>query len=160
MLRRDTTIMVANPAEEVRKLLNIVGNIDGLFLTMAVAVLVSSAIAIMLALYDGMAARRRQIAVLRVLGFSRGRIAALVLTESALIGTFGAAAGVVLTVAGLRLASAFVESRVGVVLDAGIEPRIVVLVVGAAIALAALAGCVPAMAAYRTPVWRSLRPLG
>lgn len=160
MLRRDTTIMVANPAEEVRKLLSIVGNVDGLFLTMAVAVLVSSAIAIMLALYDGMTARRRQIAVLRVLGFSRGRLAGLVLTESALIGAMGAAVGVALSFVGLRLAAAFVEARVGLVLATSLDGRVALLVVGGAIALAALAGCLPALAAYRTPVWRSLRPLG
>lgn len=160
MLRRDTTIMVAQPAEEIRKLMNIVGNIDGLFLTMALAVLVSSAISIMLALYDGMAARRRQIAVLRVLGFSRGRIAGLVLTESALIGAIGAGIGIAISMFGLRLAASFVEAQYGVVIATGLDLRATILVAGAAIALAALAGCVPALAAYRTPVWRSLRPLG
>jgi len=160
MLRRDTTIMVAQPAEEIRKLLNIVGNIDGLFLTMAAAVLVSSSIAIMLALYDGMAARRRQIAVLRVLGFSRGRIAGLVLTESAFIGALGALLGLAISFAGLRFAASFLEAKVGVVIATGVDARAAVLVAGAAVALAALAGCLPAFAAYRTPVWRSLRPLG
>lgn len=159
MLRRDTTIMVASPSEEVRKLLNIVGNVDGLFVLMAVAVLVSSAIAIMLALYDGMAARRRQIAVLRVLGFSRGRIASLVLTESAVIGAVGAALGVAFSIGGMRFASSFLEARVGLVFDAGLDVRVALLVAGSAVLLAALAGCLPAMAAYRTAVWRSLRPL-
>lgn len=160
LFRRDTSITVAQPAEEVRKLMNIVGNIDGLFIAISAAVLVSSAIAIMLALHDGMAARRRQIAVLRVLGFSRGRIAGLVLTESALIGAFGALLGVALSIAGVSLGAAFLRERVGLVIETGIDLRAAILVAGSAIALGALAGIVPALAAYRTAVWRSLRPLG
>lgn len=160
LFRRDTSITVAQPAEEIRRLMNIVGNIDGLFIAISAAVLVSSSIAIMLALYDGMAARRRQIAILRVLGFSRGRIAGLVLTESALIGAVGVVLGVILSLGGMMIGAGFLRERVGLVIDAGLDPRAVLLVAGSAVALAALAGVVPALAAYRTAVWRSLRPLG
>ncbi len=160
LLRRDTSITVAQPASEVRRLLSVIGNVDGLFIAMSVAVLVSSAISIMLALYDGMAARRRQIAVLRVLGFSGGRIAGLVLTESALIGAFGTALGVAAALGGSWLGAAFLRERVGLVIDAGLDLRSAIVVAGAAVALSALAGFLPAAAAYRTAVWRSLRPLG
>ena len=59
------------------------GNIEDILLAMAVVVMISSGIAIMLALYNSMEQRRRQIAVLRVLGSSRGRIFGLIVTESA-----------------------------------------------------------------------------
>lgn len=160
LFRRDTTITVAQPAAEVRRLLSIAGNVEGLFIAMSGAVLVSSAIAIMLALYDGMAARRRQIAILRVLGFSGGRIAGMIVTESAMIGAAGALLGMALSFAGTMLGASFLRSRVGLVIEAGLDLRASILVAGAAIVLASLAGILPAVAAYRTAVWRSLRPLG
>ena len=159
-LRMDPTLMVAQPSEEVKKLLRIVGNVDQILLAMAVVVLVSSGIAIMVALYNSMEQRRRQIAVLRVLGCSRGRLFGLVVTESAMLGVIGAALGVGLGVLGGEIASSVMRDRLGLVIDPTL-PLVWVLVVAlGAIALASLAGIVPAVMAYRTPVAKNLRPLG
>ena len=71
MLRRDTSITVASPSNQVDRLFAIVGNVDRLLIAMAWVVLVSSGIGILLALWNSMEQRRRQIAILRVLGCSR-----------------------------------------------------------------------------------------
>ena len=68
------------------RLFAIVGSIDEILLAMAVAVLVSAGIGILLSLYNSMEMRRRQVAVLRVLGTSAARIFGMVLAEAALIG--------------------------------------------------------------------------
>jgi len=73
-LRADPSLTVADPVQEVRNLFRIIGQVDDLLLAMAAIVMVSGAIGILLALASSMAQRRRQIAVLRVLGCSRGRI--------------------------------------------------------------------------------------
>jgi putative ABC transport system permease protein len=151
-LRRDTSITVASPSSEIEKLFAIVGNIDRILLAIAGAVLVSSGIAIMLALYNSMEQRRRQIAVLRVLGASRARIFGLVLTESAVIGLIGAAAGVLLGLAGAVVAAAQMKAQVGLAIDS--VPTVLIT-----IALACAAGIIPAVAAYRTSVAKNLRPL-
>lgn len=157
-LRRDTSIVVAQPAQQIQKLFEIVSNVDGIFIGMAVVVLVSSAISTMLALYNSMAARSRQIAVLRVLGASSGRVFGLVLTESLVIAMAGASAGVVLALAGGIAASSWLKSSIGLVIDPSLDPRSTVIVVGGAVALGALAGILPAWRAYRIPVAESLRP--
>ena len=54
-------ITVAQPAQQIGRLMAIVGDIDWLFLAMAVVVLVSSAISIMLAMVASMELRRRQV---------------------------------------------------------------------------------------------------
>jgi putative ABC transport system permease protein len=157
-LRRDTSIVVAQPAQQIQRLFEIVGNVDGLFLGMAAVVLVSSAVGVMLALYNSMAARSRQIAVLRVLGASRGRVFGLVLTESLLISMAGAAAGVALAVVGGMAASAWLKASIGLVIDPTLDLRGTVIVVGGTVALGALAGILPAWRAYQVPVADSLRP--
>ncbi len=159
-LRSDPSLTVAAPSREIGKLFTIVGSLQNLFVGMAAVVMVSSGIAIMLALYNSMEQRRRQIAVLRVLGCSRGRIFGLVVTESAMLGILGGISGAILSLVGLQIVGAVLKAQFGLVIGATLPPRESLVIVVVTIALASLAGIVPAMAAYRTSVARSLRPLG
>jgi putative ABC transport system permease protein len=159
-LRADTTITVADPVEETRKLMRIVSNIDQIFLAMAAVVLVSSGIAIMLALYNSMEQRRRQIAILRVLGAGRWRVFGLVLTESAMIGMIGALLGVGMCFLAVQLVAQVMKAELGLTIEPALEPVWTFVLVMATILLAAASGVFPAALAYRTAVVRHLRPLG
>ena len=160
MLRADPTITAASPTDQIRQLFSIVSNIDQIFVAMAAVVMVSSGIAIMLALYNSMEQRRRQVAVLRVLGCSRPRIFGLVVTESAMLGMMGAAAGVALCLIGGRLVAAVMKERLGLVVEPIMPLDATLAVVVATITLASLAGIVPAVMAYRTSVVKNLKPIG
>jgi len=151
---------VAEPRTEVARLFEIVGDVSGILLGMAVVVMVSSGIAIMLALYNSMEQRRRQIAVLRVLGSSRPRIFRLVMIESALIGLLGASAGVLLWLPASVLVSAVMAAEIGLVVEASLHLDILGPVILGAVLLGCLAGIVPAVTAYRTPIAVNLRPIG
>jgi putative ABC transport system permease protein len=157
-LRRDTAIVVAQPAQQIQKLFEIVSNVDGIFIGMAVVVLISSSLSTMLALYNSMAARTRQIAVLRVLGASQGRVFGLVLTESLVITMAGALSGIVLALLGGIAASAWLKASIGLVIDPTLDPRSTVIVLGGAVALGGIAGILPAWRAYQVPVADNLRP--
>ncbi len=158
-LRADPTITVASPADEIGKLFAIVSGVDRILLGMAGVVMLSSAVSIMLAVYASTEQRRRQIAILRVLGSSRGRIFGLVVTESALLGLAGAILGVALGLGGSIVVSSILQERYGLVIEPSYDPRWILLVVAGAIVLACVAGLVPAMKAYRIPVVRHLRPI-
>lgn len=160
MLRSDPSITVAQPTQEINKLFRIVGSVDQILIAMAAVVAASSGISILLALYNSMEQRRRQIAVLRVLGASSGRIFRLVLTESLVLGAMGAAVGVFVAVLGARLVAAEMKARLGLVLEPTVSPLLGASVVGGAILLAGIAGLLPAIVAYRTSVAKNLRPLG
>lgn len=159
-LRADPNWTIANPASTVGSLFKIVSNVDQILLAMAIAVLCSSGISIMVALYNSMEQRRRQIAVLRVLGASKGRVFAMVLTESAMIGTIGGFIGIALALIAGQLVTGLLESRVGIVVHPSLPTDGYLMIVLLTIALSTLAGFVPAMIAYRTQVVRSLRPIG
>lgn len=159
-IRRDRTFTVASPSDQVRTLFGIVGNINRIFLGMAGAVMVSSGIAIMLALYNSMEQRRRQIAVLRVLGCSRMRIFGLVMTESAILGMVGAAAGFVVSLVGGMMVAAVLRERLALVVTPVYSADWVIGVALGAVVLASLAGVVPAVMAYRTSVVKNLKPIG
>ncbi len=151
---------VAQPAQEIGKLLSIVGNIDGLLVAMALAVLLASGVGILLALYSSMDLRRRQVAILRVLGASAGRVFSIVLTESALIGLGGAILGVGLAAVGNAAVASTLADRLGLVVPWSLEPRIVLAVIVGTTLLASIAGLLPALLAYRTHVADHLKPIG
>jgi putative ABC transport system permease protein len=159
-LRRDTSITVAQPAQQIGNLFRIVANVDQIFIGLAAVVMVSSGIAVMLALYNSMEQRRRQIAVLRVLGCSRGRVFGLVLTESAMLGLIGGLLGLVLCLVGAWMVAGIMKRELGLVIDPRLDPRWTLVIIVATVLLAALAGLVPAAMAYRTSVASNLKPLG
>lgn len=157
-LRADQTITVAQPNEQITSLFSIVSNIDEILIAMAGAVMISSGIAIMLALYNSMEQRKRQIAILRVLGCNRVRIFGLVMTESAIIGIAGGFAGFAIAFLGTNIVASVLKERLGLVVEPTFDPRIVYVVLVASLALSALAGLIPAAAAYQTPVAKNLKP--
>lgn len=158
-LRRDPTITVASPTTQVDRLFGIVASLDAVFIALGIGILVSGAISVTLVLWNSMELRRRQVAVLRVLGCTQRRVLGLVLTESALVGVIGAVLGVGFAVAGARIAAKVLASKTGVVILPAIDVDSSILIVAGTIVLAALAGVAPAIRAYRTPVAEHLRPL-
>ena len=160
MLRSDPNWTVASPSSTVGNLFTIVSNIDQVLLAMAIAVMCSSGISILVALYNSMEQRRRQIAVLRVLGASKMRVFNLVLTESAIIGTLGGFAGLGLAIIAGKVVSGILQARVGIVIEPTLPMDGYLMIVLATIALSCIAGMIPALIAYRTEVVRSLRPIG
>ena len=158
-LRRDPSITVASPATQIDRLFGIVASLDAVFVALGIGILVSGAISVTLVLWNSMELRRRQIAVLRVLGCTRRRVLGLVLTESAMIGVVGAVLGVGFAVVGARFAAEVLASKTGVVILPTIDVDSSILIVAGTVVLAAVAGVAPAVRAYRTPVAEHLRPL-
>lgn len=159
-LRADPSYTVAIPGTEVATLFRIVGDIDRIVVAIAALVLVSAAVTVLLVLYLSMLQRRRQVAVLRVLGASRGRVFGMVLAESALIGVMASVVGVLLAVGGMRLVAELLRQRTRLDIATALDAPATVLVVCGTVVLACLAGVTPALMAYRVVVVRNLRPIG
>jgi putative ABC transport system permease protein len=157
-LRRDAGLTVAQPRQEIDRLFVIVGGMNRLFVAIAACVLVSSAVGILLALYNSMEQRRQQVAILRVLGASRGRVFGLVTAESVVIGFVGSLAGIAVAAVAAGFAADWLRVQVGVSVGAVVDPRTSVGLIMVTVALAGLAGVIPAARAYMTPVAKSLAP--
>jgi putative ABC transport system permease protein len=112
----------------------------------------------LLALYSSLEARRREMAILRAIGAGPRRIVGLLVLESGLLATLGAALGVGLVYLLLWLARGPVERRFGLVLElrplGGLEIAYVLAVVVAGFVL----GAVPAWRAYRNSLVDGLSP--
>jgi putative ABC transport system permease protein len=103
--------------------------------------------------------RRTEIAVLKTLGFSSGRVLGLILTEAAVLSALAGAAGVGLAV--FLIANLANIPFLGIVLSQipglAISPRLAWTMFGVALALGLMAGLVPAWTAYRARIVDTLR---
>lgn len=142
----------AVPAEEVRKLLTIVGNIDRILLAQAILIVIVAAIGTALAIFNSMNARRRDIAVMRALGARRKTIFAIIVGEAVLISTCGALIGLILGHEALSLASPLIESATGFPIAAWDFYSFESILFAGVLLVGLVTGIGPAISAYKTNV--------
>ncbi len=145
-------------AQIVAQLFNKIAWVDRVLALVAYLVAVVATGSILVSIYNSMKERRRDIAIFRALGARRGTISRAIVLEAASIAAIGMVFAFAVHVAILSAVAALIRAQTGVVLD----PWQLHPVMGWAplgmIALAALAGLIPAWKAYRTPVAENLTP--
>ena len=149
--------MAINPAEEMTNFFRIfLEPSSNVLLLISMLVTIVATVAILVSIYNSVSARLREIAILRALGATRQRILAIICLEAGLIGfvggVFGLIAGHLLAAAG----SVYTQRVVGEPINWVGVGRYEWLFLLAVTIVAVLAGLVPAMKAYRTPVATNL----
>jgi putative ABC transport system permease protein len=158
-LNKRTQLQVADVDTEVHRLLGIIGNVDRVFLVIALLVVLVGVVSVAVAIYNTLAARARELSILRILGASRATLFGMLVGEAALLSAVGGALGLVLA-HGLVFASAGLVEK-----SAGFRPRSAVflpeeLVVYLLVVLAGAAGgLLPAVRAYKNEAAARLAPL-
>lgn len=145
------------PQTEVANLFeSIVGPAQLLLLALAVLVVIVAAIGVMVSIYNSMAGRTREIAIMRALGAGRGSVMAIVLLESILLSLLGGLGGVLLGHGLIALINPEITARTGVSISPLHFETAELILVPALVVLASLVGFVPALTAYRTDVAKNL----
>jgi len=163
-INREPYAQAAFAVNEIKNLFDIVGNVDWAFLFITALVIVVAILGVMVALYNSLAERRREIAILRSLGAHRSKIFSIIALEAALTSFFGALAGVVLSkvlalvLKGIVLEKTGVEISISLISLAGGVPIELALILIVTL-VGALAGVIPAVEAYRTDVAKNLSPI-
>jgi putative ABC transport system permease protein len=115
-------------------------------------VMVVAGVSILVSIYNSVSARMREIAIMRALGATRLRILTLICAEAALVGLFGSLLGLLFGHLTGAIESFYFNQRIGQSIEwyhvSTTEFYSVLLAVG----IAALAGLVPAVKAYSSPV--------
>jgi putative ABC transport system permease protein len=149
-------LQAASPAYETARLFSIVGVGVEALRAFALILILAAGLSVFVALYSALEERRYDLAVMRTLGASPGRLFGLLVLEGLVLALLGAALGIA---AGHLLVSAL-----GAWLEAnkhhpvsGATFRIEELwVVGIAVGVGLAAALLPALRAYRTDVSRTL----
>lgn len=147
----------AAPIGEINKLMTfIVGPLLTALLIITLITCVVAAVGILVAIYNSMNDRRRDIAVMRALGARRDTVTAIILSESLIIAVVGGVIGWVLAHGAIWLASGYIEEQTGVQVGILSTSTYEVWILPLVLALALLAGFLPAYSAYRTDVGSNL----
>jgi len=125
-------------------------------LIISVLVTIVAAASIMTTIYNAVAARRREIAILRALGATRVRILSLISFEAALVGLLGGLLGLIVGHLVCAAGSVYLERAMGEGIHWMIFDRWEALYIVGVVLVAFLAGLVPALKAYTTPVATNL----
>ena len=158
-LNRRPDIQIADVQEQVGNLFDIVGSVDILFLLVSLMVVVIGVLSILVAIYNTMNERRREMAILRAIGAGRKTVFAVIVGEAVALTGAGALSGVIMGHGLVVAVASRVESVAGFRPEGFVFLSVEWLVLGMVLVLGALAGLVPAWKAYRTDVAQNLRPL-
>ena len=150
-------VMGVNPASVMREFFNTFLRSSSLLL-LAVAALVTivAAVSILVSIYNSVSARLKEIAILRALGATRRRVLTLICLEAGLIGLMGGLLGLVVGHLVAAAGSVYFERTLGESIDWVTPDRWEGVYLIGAVVIAVLAGLVPALKAYRTPVATNL----
>jgi putative ABC transport system permease protein len=156
-LNSGTDVMACNPAEVMRGFFDVfLKPTRRMLLLICSLVTVVAAVGILVSIYNSVSARLREIAILRALGATRQTILTLICLEAGTVALIGSVLGLLLGHAVSGVGALYMEATFGESLNwLGVSPLEIFYVVGVII-LAAVAGLVPAIKAYRTPVATNL----
>jgi putative ABC transport system permease protein len=163
-LRRDPLfafregVMAVSPAVQIAQLMSIVGNIDWVLRAIALLVVVVALFGILVAIYNTMEERKRDIAIMRSLGASRGRILRIIILEAAIICFKGSLFGLILGWSATAAVAPYLITTAGIFIEPfsfSLNHGLVLLIL---MGLGIIAGTIPAFKAYRTDVAAHLTP--
>ncbi len=127
-----------------------------ILLGLTAMIVVVSGIGILVSIYNSMSERQHEIAIVRALGAGRQIVMLLVLLESLLLSLMGGLAGWAVGHGLVALLSPWITTQTGVSIGflqfVGLE----LVIIPALVALAAVVGFLPGLAAYRTDVAKAL----
>lgn len=147
-----TALQAASPAQEIARLFHLVGTGLDAFRAFAGVLIAASALSLFISLWHAMHEQRYDLAVMRVLGASRGRTLRFVLAQGAALGAAGAVLGTALGHGLGQLVRAWLErSRSLSMGGLGWAPEEAFVIAGAVL-IALVASAVPALRAYRLDV--------
>jgi putative ABC transport system permease protein len=153
----NTQASAAVPAVEMRNFFdNFLKGSTLILLVISIMVTIVAGVGILVSIYNSVAARTREIAILRALGATRGRVLGLICMEAGLIGLAGGLLGLCLGHAVGYVESHYFNQTLGSTINWMHVDHWELLYILSVVVLAVLAGLVPALKAYRTPVATNL----
>ena len=151
-----SALQAASPAFESARLFRMIGVGVEVLRAFALVLLAAAGLSIFIALYNAMEERRYDLAIMRMLGASPGKLMRLVLLEAVALALVGAALGLVLGhLAAEGVGAMLAAEQQGRITGAtwlGTELWLVALAAGVGL----VAGLVPAWRAYRTDIAHTL----
>ena len=130
--------------------------VQAAFLGLTGLILAVSAIGIFVSIYNSMAERRREIAIMRALGAQRRTVSLMILCETLLLCLGGGLLGLALGHGLMILAGPMLEDRSGLLVNRWAVSPWELVILPVTLLIATLSGLIPSVTAYQTDVAETL----
>ena len=155
-INENTQMQVALPAIEINRLRDQLGVGVSVLQGVALAIIIISAISVFVALYNSLKDRKYELALMRSMGASRGKLFLLILLEGVLLTLIGFVLGLIVSRVGVWLLNTFVAADYHYSFD-DITPLPAEGVLGlVALLIGVLAAAIPAFSAFRLNISQTL----
>jgi putative ABC transport system permease protein len=156
-INKGYNVMAAVPVMEIQKLYDqLLGTAKAVLLAIGYLVVVISSMSILIGLYMAILQRRRDLAIMRALGATRGEIFGAVLIEAFWVTLLGLAVGWALGALTCKLLGLYLATRLGFHIAAVSLSADLITAYSAVLLMGLIAGILPAWQAYRTDIARDL----
>ncbi|MFK7807680.1 MAG: ABC transporter permease [Saprospiraceae bacterium] len=108
-INENTDMQAASPAYEITRLFSMMGAGEQLLRIIAMVIIFVSGLSIFISLFKSLRERKSELALLRVMGASRGYLFALILLEGLLLATLGYIIGIALSHIGMNFLAGAME---------------------------------------------------
>jgi putative ABC transport system permease protein len=137
------------PGVALQELWDLMGVAEDALRIISVAVVATGLLGMLTIILSSLEARRREMAVLRSVGARPSHVFALFMSEAGLLASLGVVGGTALLYAILLVGRPIAARELGLHLPIGLPLAADLLLLGAVVLAGGLAGCVPALRAYR-----------
>ncbi len=152
--------IAATPVQEINKFYDqMLETVKAVLLIIGYLVVVISSLSILIGLYLSILQRKRDLAIMRALGASRGEIFGSVIIEAFLVTALGLAAGWLMAILACWGISAYLVTRIGFSVSALTMTADMITAFSVVVLMGMVAGLLPAWQAYRSDVARDLAEL-
>jgi len=155
-INENTNMQAATPAWEINRLYAILGDSALALQVLALIIIAVSGLSVFLSLYASLRDRRYELALMRVMGASRGKLFALILLEGLLLAAVGCIIGLALSHAGMGVFARALESSYRYSFTGALFLKEEIWLVSAALGVGLLAAFIPAVQARNTDISQTL----
>ncbi|MDJ0522237.1 MAG: ABC transporter permease [Planctomycetota bacterium] len=145
------------PQDQIRELFDVISPIGKLLTWIVALMIVVAGVGTMVSLYNTIAGRRREIAILRAVGARPRHVFSIIVTEALLLCILGGLAGILIGHGTVILIAPYLLDKAGVFLSLGFG-TLDVAIAGVLVVLGLVVGLLPAWQGLRTPVAENLHP--
>ncbi|GGG94707.1 peptide ABC transporter permease [Parapedobacter pyrenivorans] len=155
LVNQQTAMQAASPAMESARLFSLLGiGIDSLQV-LAYVIMLMAALSVFISLYNALKSRKYDLAIMRTLGASQGKLFGIVIAEGILLTFVGALLGIIIGHTALYLIGASTDGTATLLETLVLLPQEGWLVV-IGVAIGFVAAVIPAIKAYKTSISQTL----
>ncbi len=151
-INENTDMMAAMPSYEINRLMNMMGAGEQLLKMVAFIIVFVSGLSIFISLFDSLKDRKYELALIRVMGASKGKLFFMVVLEGIILAIVGFIIGIILSHVGMSILANFMESSYRYSFSGAVFLKEEILLLLGALGIGILAAIIPAIQASNTDI--------